>query len=243
MRLALHEAGRLCEVLLGRGEEPASELSVRELGEREMAAALALVQRADPPLVALQCQRGLKARLRRTLFERALRNLVLNALHATPASRTVRVVVRPDGVHDLVVDVLDEGRGMAPAELRRCVQSGQSGRGSTGLGLSSVLDCVERMGAVLELRSLRGEGTTARLTLPGVLGPPASALLVVDPEPQTVEPRGIRVVERVASAITLVLNGTIESVVARRTVPTHERARLARVCVERGVPYSEAAVW
>jgi hypothetical protein len=41
-----------------------------------------------------------------------------------------------------------------------------SGRGSTGLGIASVLQCVDELGGTLELRTAPGRGTRARLLVP-----------------------------------------------------------------------------
>jgi two-component system, sensor histidine kinase RegB len=108
---------------------------------------------------------------------RVLRGLVKNALQATPAGRGVALCVLPEGM-GASVEVRDEGQGMPEAVLQRAGEpfftTKAPGEGM-GLGLFLARSLAEQLGGSLELRSKAGEGTTARLILPGAGAKEAAA--------------------------------------------------------------------
>lgn len=99
---------------------------------------------------------------------RALRGLVKNALDATPAPAHVQVRVH-DAHDQVVVDVVDQGSGMAPETLARVgdpfFTTKPSGSGM-GLGVFLARSLADRLGGDLTYTSAPGEGTTATLSLP-----------------------------------------------------------------------------
>ncbi|WP_311734955.1 sensor histidine kinase [Alloyangia mangrovi] len=128
----------------------------------------------SPPLaeargVTLRCEipEGRKQPLPASAFllHIALRNLVENAVQASPEGGTVRI--QCDGA---VVAVEDDGPGI-PEALRaraceRFVRGTQGGDGS-GLGLAIARAAMERLGGGLELPPSAGKGQRAELHLPG----------------------------------------------------------------------------
>ena len=102
--------------------------------------------------------------------EMALQELLDNAAQA--AGRDGRIVLRTEITEKLVVlSVTDNGPGMAPEILRRATEPFFSTRTSgagKGLGLAIVERFASRSGGVLELVSVQGQGTTARLRLPTI---------------------------------------------------------------------------
>jgi signal transduction histidine kinase len=105
-------------------------------------------------------------------------NLVLNAVHATPAAGTVRVVVEadpeaPDLRAQLVVS--DTGTGIAPEHLE-CIFdpffTTKDPDQGTGLGLMISHQIVADHGGTIEVRSRRGEGSTFTVKLPVSGTPP-----------------------------------------------------------------------
>jgi PAS domain S-box-containing protein len=95
-------------------------------------------------------------------------NLAANALEAVGDRGTLTVawVVRDSG--QVTIEFRDDGPGIAPEDLRRVGEPFfTTKRGGTGLGLAIAHRIVERHGGVLTLESVAGEGTTARVTLPG----------------------------------------------------------------------------
>ncbi len=96
-------------------------------------------------------------------------NLAANALEAVGERGTLTVgwVVR-DAEH-VSIEFRDDGPGIAPEDLRRVGEPFfTTKRGGTGLGLAIAQRIVERHGGVLALESVAGQGTTARVTLPGL---------------------------------------------------------------------------
>ena len=99
-----------------------------------------------------------------------LHNLLSNAVKFT-SSGQVAVTVRAEG--PLVVTVRDSGIGMSPDEVARIFDDfEQADRGTnrrfggTGLGLSIVRKLVAMMGGLVEVDSVKGQGTTITVTLP-----------------------------------------------------------------------------
>jgi signal transduction histidine kinase len=108
------------------------------------------------------------------LFERAIANLVDNALKFCAAGSRITLGVVRDG--DAVrVSVADTGAGIAEAELPhlfdRFYQARQSvapatGEGGKGLGLAIVKRIAELHGGSVVVHSRPGQGTTVTLSLP-----------------------------------------------------------------------------
>ena len=103
-------------------------------------------------------------------------NLVDNALRYTPAGGTVTLAVGAAAHGGIVVEVIDSGPGIAPAERERVFDPFYRGAdvpsGGTGLGLAIVRTIAVAHGAVAEaLPGPAGSGTTMRVTFPAP--PPA----------------------------------------------------------------------
>jgi signal transduction histidine kinase len=102
-------------------------------------------------------------------LHQVLRNLVGNAVKFTPRGGTVgvRAAVAGDAV---LIEVIDTGIGIAPAELLRVFDrfwQGDPGRGiGTGLGLAICKSLVEQGGGAVSAASTEGKGTTIAFTVP-----------------------------------------------------------------------------
>ena len=98
-------------------------------------------------------------------------NLVVNALEALPdAGCGVHVSTRyaPEE-HRLVLEVADQGVGIAPQHLARLCDpffTTKAARGGTGLGLAITATLVHAHGGRLTFQSEPGQGTCVRVTLP-----------------------------------------------------------------------------
>jgi nitrogen fixation/metabolism regulation signal transduction histidine kinase len=125
------------------------------------------VQAADNlPLVSID----------RTLFARALTNVIENALHAMPGSGRLTIAARLDAaptapaVPDqprVIVEVTDTGMGMDQEALNRLFEPYFSTKATgTGLGLTIAKRNVELNGGTIEVHSERGVGTRVTITLP-----------------------------------------------------------------------------
>ncbi|AIR91667.1 sensor histidine kinase [Pseudomonas cremoricolorata] len=124
---------------------------------------------SDEPDIRLQAEPGLTLQGWPVLVERALDNLVRNAVRFNPPGQPVEVqAVREPG--RIIVSVRDHGPGVADEHLPRLGEPffrapGQQASGH-GLGLAIARRAVERHGGHLHLRNHPCGGFEARLELP-----------------------------------------------------------------------------
>jgi signal transduction histidine kinase len=107
------------------------------------------------------------------LFNQLLLNLVQNSLHATEnVGRPARIQLSARARDDrILLQVTDNGCGVAPEERQKMFDLFYSTRkGGTGLGLAIVERIARAHDAELEVVSMRGSGTTIRVSLPAVPG-------------------------------------------------------------------------
>lgn len=135
-------------------------VGVREVVADVVADAPAMTLDAGPEVTVCVVEGGLR---------RAVENLVRNAVDHAGGGR-IAVARRGDRA---VIEVVDTGPGIAPADrdrLLRPFERGDASRnrdtGGVGLGLSIVQGFAERHGGTLELAEAPGGGTVARLVLP-----------------------------------------------------------------------------
>ncbi len=105
----------------------------------------------------------------RTLFARALTNIIENALHAMPGEGQLRIdAMRGPGPEPRVVVVIaDSGVGMDAEAVARIFEPYFSTKATgTGLGLTIAKRNIELTGGRIDVTSARGAGTTVTLTLP-----------------------------------------------------------------------------
>lgn len=105
-------------------------------------------------------------------MERAITNLIDNAIKYTPAGGQVRVSVR-NAQGEPVIEVIDNGPGMAPHEIPTLFEKFRRRRQSssvdgTGLGLFIVKAIIDAHGGTVTMQSQPGAGTTVSLTLPRI---------------------------------------------------------------------------
>jgi signal transduction histidine kinase len=109
----------------------------------------------------------------RFALERAILNLLQNAIKYNRDKGEVRVDVRHHGESSVQISVHDTGIGISQDELSRIferfyrVDKARSREtGGTGLGLSIVKHAAERMGGYVTVESELGKGSTFTLVLP-----------------------------------------------------------------------------
>ncbi len=101
----------------------------------------------------------------RTLLERVVENLLSNAVKFVPAERTPEVRIRAERRGRTVrIEVRDNGIGIPQQETERAFRAFERLRPGdfpgTGVGLTIVQKAVERMGGLVGVDSIPGEGTT-----------------------------------------------------------------------------------
>jgi signal transduction histidine kinase len=100
-------------------------------------------------------------------LRRALLNLGVNAIHASPEGGAVRLAVRAADGGPVAISVSDEGPGIPPEILPQIwtpfYTTKQKG---TGLGLAFARDIARDHGAALDVDTGAGRGTTFTLTVP-----------------------------------------------------------------------------
>src|SRR5581483_96018 len=102
----------------------------------------------------------------RTLFARALTNVIENALHAMPGEGRLTLDSR-QSTDRILVEVTDSGVGMDADALAKIFERYFSTKATgTGLGLTIAKRNVELNGGTIDVRSERGVGTTVTITLP-----------------------------------------------------------------------------
>jgi signal transduction histidine kinase len=104
----------------------------------------------------------------RTLFARALTNVIENALHAMPGGGRLTITAGVDGTGDaIVVEITDTGVGMDRSALDKIFEPYFSTKATgTGLGLTIAKRNVELNGGRIAVRSERGAGSTVTMMLP-----------------------------------------------------------------------------
>ena len=106
------------------------------------------------------------------LIERALDNLLDNALRYTPRGGSVTVVLTPQD-DKVLLEVVDTGCGISPQDMPHIFdrfyapsESGHSGTEGTGLGLAIVRHIVELHGSAIHANSKLQKGTVFSFDLP-----------------------------------------------------------------------------
>ncbi len=112
------------------------------------------------------------AALDRALMQRAIGNLVSNAVLHTPEGGRVAITGRAQGDH-VLIEITDTGVGIPPEALPRVFDrffrvdpSRSKTSGGTGLGLSIVQGIMQLHHGSVEIFSTPGEGTRVSLRLP-----------------------------------------------------------------------------
>ncbi len=190
----LEEGGRLSRVVhsllfLARSENPAMQIEREAIDvARELELVREFYEAAASEagvILDVAAETGLVANVDRTLFQRAVSNLVANALAHTPAGGAVHMTARSgtdwNGVY---VAVADTGCGIAPEHLPhvfdrfyRADRSRSAATGNIGLGLAIVKRIATLHDGSVAIDSQPGRGTRVGIWLPAPWpdSPPAPA--------------------------------------------------------------------
>jgi len=139
----------------------------------EVVGSLATVARAKGIALDTDVDRRLRFCVNRQLIEQALGNLVSNAIKYSPAHSTITLTARPGDVGRVMLEVRDEGAGIATEHLPRLFErfyridkARSREMGGTGLGLAIVKHIALVHGGTVDVETEIGKGSTFRLTLP-----------------------------------------------------------------------------
>lgn len=164
-------------LFLARAEQPAMQINREPL---DVAQELDLVCDFYEPAAAeagvhlgVTAPEQLRSQLDRTLFQRAVGNLVQNALAHTPSGGKVQIEAS-NGAGQLTISVSDSGTGVAEADLPRVFDrfyradpARTRNKGGCGLGLPIVQSIARLHGGTVAIASQVGSGTKVTLVLPG----------------------------------------------------------------------------
>ena len=145
-----------------RNEEPVEQIELSELVDR----VVTRQRRRTGREIMLELNAPALVDGRVALLERAVSNLVENALKFSPDDSAIEVVVEGSNV-----EILDRGTGVAPEDLPRVFDrfyratTARTLPGS-GLGLAIVEQIAQLHDGMITLRPRLGRGTVARLELP-----------------------------------------------------------------------------
>ncbi len=109
----------------------------------------------------------------RDRMQQVLTNLLSNAIKFSPQNGTVQVHCEINDKQELIIEVRDRGRGIAPEDQEVIFQKFRQASSSrhplvkgTGLGLAIARALVEQHGGVIGVRSTSGVGSTFYYTIP-----------------------------------------------------------------------------
>ena len=177
---SLEECGRLSQMVesllfLARAEQPQDLLNVEDLSlPHELETLRAFYEAAAEEAgvtLTVESPATLTLRADRALFQRALGNLLTNAIAHTP--RGGQIIVRATSVSDrTAIEVADTGHGVAPEHLPYVfdrlyrADAARTPHHGTGLGLAIVKSIVELHAGLATIVSSPSQGTTVRLEWP-----------------------------------------------------------------------------
>jgi signal transduction histidine kinase len=148
---------------------PVAELVGETVAEAEVAARVA----ARGVGFAIDVTPRLVARVDRNRVHQVLVNLLDNAARHSPPGGVVSISVRSAGSR-MVVEVSDEGPGIAPEDrdrvFHRFTRGDRAVGGGTGLGLAIARWAVDLHGGeIVVAETVAGRGCRIQITLPGVV--------------------------------------------------------------------------
>ena len=150
-----------------RGEEPFEDISLVDIADSVIARTQPGTERSITRTATSVTREQSIVRAQRAGLERAVRNLVENALKFDVSGGPVEIDVQQTSV-----TVLDRGPGIAPADQPHVFQRFYRGtearsQSGSGLGLAIVADIVERNGGTCTVRVRDGGGCEIGFNIPG----------------------------------------------------------------------------
>ncbi|MGZ3773414.1 MAG: heavy metal sensor histidine kinase [Pseudobdellovibrionaceae bacterium] len=177
----MEECARLKRIIdsllfIARATDPVHEIQKQNLNLAEELESLISFYEASAEKnsinLKLLCSSHIKIRAEKVLLQRAIGNLLSNAIRVAPAKSEIEVRASEEGKF-IVIAVTDQGSGI-PAHLLpyigerffRAEASRSQNSGGNGLGLSIVKSIVESHGGHMRVKSTVGVGSTFFLEFP-----------------------------------------------------------------------------
>jgi len=191
-------AAKICQVILGTARNRSGELEPTNLGQLADDVLLLLERELNKYRIAVDRQYGPAppAMVNASQIQQVLINLLVNARQAMPGGGSVFVRIRHDGEEGTVdLTIRDTGGGIPADKLPRIFDPyfttkkgpDESGKGGTGLGLSSCREIIEAHRGKIRVASTEGKGTAFTLKLPAArAASPAVSAAAIGTMPQSV---------------------------------------------------------
>ena len=163
-----HQCRRIVEDLVTYAREPRLDKVDTDVGAlvHDVCERMRSIPEMEGHEVTVVVEGSAKAAVDPTRIAQVTRNLVLNAVMASPRHAGVSVRVSGDQ-GEVVVAVADQGAGIDEADLPHIFEPFYSRRsGGTGLGLAVSEGIVRTHGGTIEIESVRGTGTSVVVRLP-----------------------------------------------------------------------------
>jgi two-component system heavy metal sensor histidine kinase CusS len=182
----LEELDRISKItenllFIAKAENPATQLPRENCGlseELEKIVEFYETSALDSEVaISVDADKAIELKVNRTLFQRAIGNLISNALAHTP--RGGRIHIRGYHAADYInIEVSDTGGGIAPEHLSKIFDrfyradpsrsniSGSTGASGFGLGLAIVQGIIHLHAGKIDVASTLGKGTTVTLKFP-----------------------------------------------------------------------------
>ncbi|HEY7331156.1 MAG TPA: heavy metal sensor histidine kinase [Gemmataceae bacterium] len=178
---SLEECGRLAHLIdrmlfLARAENPQTQITKERCAIAEELARVCefygLAAAEAGVRLTIDVEKNVQADLDRALFQRAVGNVVANALAHTPSGGSVTLCATGDE-RSTRVEVFDTGCGISADHLLhvfdrfyRAENARSSRNGNVGLGLAIVRTITELHGGTVEIASEEGRGTHVTMRFP-----------------------------------------------------------------------------
>ena len=146
--------------------EPGQEQAEVGAAIRSARTAVLRTHKQDSVTIVVQGGDDLRAAMEPDHLRQVLINLMENAVDATAPGGGISVVAKTES-RQVLIEIVDQGRGIAPQDLEQIFKPFFTRRpAGTGLGLSIVSRLVELYNGRVEIRSTPGEGTAVMVRLP-----------------------------------------------------------------------------
>ena len=173
IRSSTEKMDRLINSILELSRQGRRKLQPETLDMEELAQAIAdsIHQFAEDAGATVEVKSIPELESDRIAVEQILQNLIENAIKYSSPDRPGEIIVEGSkAVGTVRIDVIDNGRGIAPEDQERIFElfrrAGTQDREGEGLGLANVRALAYRLGGTIEVESELDRGSRFRLSLP-----------------------------------------------------------------------------